>query len=178
MQELTGFEELNQDFILTNKAIAMSEEFQRIKDAYTLYEAGKKRRYELLFSVNGGAFAIAKLLTISKDQVLPSSQYQVLGGLSLAHLAIGMGIFSILMVWDIYAFGEKMRDRHLKREVFGLEGKAVLILLGLLIVLGWFLVAPDTPISKSNQIIAFLFSIGFLAVFRWFSHWNSDRQSQ
>jgi hypothetical protein len=80
-----------------------------IKDAYTLYEEGKKRRYSLLFSVNGGAFAIAKLLT--------SSAANVLGDLSLAHLAIGMGIFTILMTWDIYAFGEKMRDRHLGEEV-------------------------------------------------------------
>jgi len=36
----------------------MSEEFQVIKDAYTLYESGKKRRYDLLFAVNGGAFAM------------------------------------------------------------------------------------------------------------------------
>jgi hypothetical protein len=73
-----------------------------IKDAYTLYEEGKKRRYGLLFAVNGGAFAIAQLLN--------STGNKLLGDLSLAHLAIGMGIFTILMVWDIYAFGEKMRD--------------------------------------------------------------------
>jgi len=74
-----------------------------IKDAYTLYGSGKKRRYGLLFLVNGGAFAISKFLT--------SSDNNVLGDLSLAHLAICMGIFTILMVWDIYAFGEKIRDR-------------------------------------------------------------------
>ncbi len=148
-----------------------------INDAYTLYEEGKKRRYGLLFAVNGGAFAIYKLLAISKDQLLPSSQYQVLGGLSLAHLAILMGIFTLLIVWDILDLAGKC-DRHLKREVFGSEGKAILFLLGLLIVLGWFLVLPDTPISKSNQIIAFLFPVGFLAVFRWLSHWNRDRPSR
>jgi hypothetical protein len=143
------------------KETSEPKEFPQIKEAYTLYEEGKKRRYGLLFSVNGGAFAIAKLLT--------SSEHKVLGDLSLAHLAIGMGIFSILMVWDIYAFGEKMRNRHLRGEIFGPEGKAVLLLLGFLIVLGWYLVAPDAPIAKSNQIIALLFPVGFVAIFRWFS---------
>jgi hypothetical protein len=131
----------------------------QVKDAYTLYEEGKKRRYNLLFSVNGGAFAIAKLL---KD-----SGTAVLGDLSLAHLAIGMGMFTILMVWDIYAFGEKMH-KQLKEEVFGAEGRAVLILLGILIVLGWFLVAPDSQITKPHQIIALLFPVGFLAILRWY----------
>jgi len=31
-----------------------------IKDAYTLYGSGKKRRYGLLFAVNGGAFVISE----------------------------------------------------------------------------------------------------------------------
>lgn len=135
------------------------KDFPQIKDAYTLYESGKKRRYDLLFAVNGGAFAISKLLT--------SSESKLLGDLTLAHLAIGMGIFTILMVWDIYAFGEKMRG-YLKEEVFQIEGKAVLLLLGFLIVLGWYLVAPDSQITKSNQIIALLFPVGFWAAFRLF----------
>jgi hypothetical protein len=33
-----------------------------LKEASELYENGKHRRYSLLFSVNGGAFAIAKLV--------------------------------------------------------------------------------------------------------------------
>jgi hypothetical protein len=144
------------------------KDFLQIKDAYTLYEEGKKRRYSLLFSVNGGAFAIAQLLN--------STGNKLLGDLSLAHLAIGMGIFTILMVWDIYAFGEKMRDdRYLGEEVFGPEGKAVLLLLGFLIVFGWYLAAPDSQITKPNQIIALLFPVGFLAVFRWFSWRKHDR---
>jgi hypothetical protein len=148
------------------------KDFQQIKEAYTLYESGKKRRYDLLFAVNGGAFAIAKLLTSEGDKVLASPDYKVLGNLSLLHLAIGMGIFTTLMVWDIYAFGEKMRDRHLREEVFGWKGKAVLILLGCLIVLGWLLVVPDS--QKLNLIIALLFTVGFLAASRWFSRRKCD----
>jgi hypothetical protein len=33
-----------------------------LKDKMSLYEEGKHRRYSLLFSVNGGAFAVAKIL--------------------------------------------------------------------------------------------------------------------
>jgi hypothetical protein len=88
--------------------------------------------------------------------------------------AIGMGIFTILMVWDIYAFGEKIRDQYLSGEVFGPEGKAVLLLLGFLIVFGWYLAAPDSQITKPNQIIALLFPVCFLAVFRWFSWRKHD----
>lgn len=146
----------------------MSEDFQSIKDAYTLYEAGKKRRYELLFAVNGAAFVIAKLLTTSDNKILSSAEYKVMGDLSLAHLALGMAIFTILMVWDIYAFGENMRDKYLPGIVFGTQGQAVLISLGLLIVLGWFLVAPASQIPKQNQIIALLFAIAFLLLFRIF----------
>jgi hypothetical protein len=150
---------------MNRTAIAMNrtsepKDFTQIKDAYTLYESGKKRRYDLLFAVNGGAFAISKLLT--------SSESKLLGDLTLADLAIGICIFTILMVWDIYAFGEKMRNRHLENEVFGPEGKAVLLLLGLLIVSGWFLVTPDSQIAKSNQIIALLFPVAFWAAFRFF----------
>jgi hypothetical protein len=143
----------------------MSEEFQRIKDAYTLYEAGKKRRYDLLFAVNGGAFAIAQLLN-KPDSKLP-------GSLSLTDLAIGMTIFTILMVWDIYAFGEKMRDRHLPGEVFGPVGKAVLRLIGLLIVSGWLLVAINCQFPKA--IFITLFVIAAIALFyldRWYPPWK------
>jgi hypothetical protein len=145
--------------------IAMSEEFQRIKDAYTLYEAGKKRRYDLLFAVNGGAFAIAQLLN-KPDSKLP-------GSLSLTDLAIGMAIFTILMTYDIYAFGEKMRDRHLPGEVFGPVGKAVLRLIGLLIVSGWLLVALGSKFPK--EIFVTLFLIAAIALFyldRWYPPWK------
>ncbi|MBC1195378.1 hypothetical protein H0901_08875 [Microcystis aeruginosa BLCCF158] len=129
-----------------------------IKDAYTLYGSGKKRRYGLLFLVNRGAFAISRFLTTSDNNVL--------GDLSLAHLAIGMEIFTILMVWDIYAFGEKMRDRYLNGIVFGSQGQSVLTLLGFLIVLGWFYAALGAQIPKPDRIIVLLFAICFPFLFR------------
>jgi hypothetical protein len=105
-----------------------------LREAFDLYESGKHRRYSLLFSVNGGAFAIAKLFA---DE--PGRHAAVLGNLTLAELAVGMTAFTVVMASDIYAFGEKMRANFLK-GAFGRAGKAVLILLAVLLCMGWFLV--------------------------------------
>jgi hypothetical protein len=43
-----------------------------LKDKVSLYEEGKHRRYSLLFSVNGGAFAVAKILVGSGCKPLSS----------------------------------------------------------------------------------------------------------
>jgi hypothetical protein len=99
----------------------------------TAYEDGKHRRYSLLFAVNGGAFAIAKLFSEAK-------MASVLGGLTLPHLSLEMIVFTAVMVWDIFAFGENMRKGYLHQQ-FGWIGKTVLLLIGLLICGGWFLVA-------------------------------------
>ena len=105
-----------------------------LKEASDLYENGKHRRYSLLFSVNGGAFAIAKLLTGE-----PGKTGVVLGNLTLTELSLGMALFTVVMYADIYTFGEKMRKQYL-RNAFGTAGKAVLFLLSALICVGWLLV--------------------------------------
>jgi purine-cytosine permease-like protein len=107
------------------------------KDAFELYEEGKHRRYSLLFAVNGGAFAVAKLLT-------GESGKPVLGDLSLSQLALGMVLFTVVMTCDIYEFGQKMRENYLPEDAFGPVGKIVLILLGVLLCAGWFLVGVRT----------------------------------
>src|SRR5215471_10575979 len=105
-----------------------------IKEAFELYEEGKHRRYSLLFSVNGGAFAVAKLLTGE-----PGKSGVVLGELSLSQLSLGMVWFTAVMIWDIFAFGLKMRKNYLP-GAFETQGKIVLLLLGVLLCAGWFLV--------------------------------------
>jgi hypothetical protein len=101
-----------------------------VKEALELYENGKHRRYGLLFSVNGGAFAIAKIL---------AGQGNVLGGLSLRQLSVGMVLFTVVMVWDIFEFGRRNRKEPIP-DAFDRVGKAVLLLLGALICSGWVLV--------------------------------------
>lgn len=105
---------------------------------FTEYEDGKHRRYNLLFTVNGGAFAIAKILSGSEDG-------HVLGSLSLYQLAIGMILFTAIMVADIFQFGYNLRSTVPKdpaeptTELFGRRGQIVLVLIGALICSGWAL---------------------------------------
>jgi hypothetical protein len=101
-------------------------------DLFRAYEDGKHRRYQLMFSVNGGAFAVAKIFA-------DKNASNVLGSLSLRQLAIGMILFTVAMTVDIFYFGLKMR-RQL-RDTFGRPGRLVLILIGTIICVGWLLVA-------------------------------------
>ena len=57
-----------------------------------------------MFAVNGGAFAIAELM---RDE---GGVTDSLGGLSLEQLAFGAVIFTWLLWWDIWAWGEMMRQ--------------------------------------------------------------------
>ena len=106
-------------------------------EIFKTYEDGKHRRYSLLFSVNGGAFAIAKVLS----DATPEAKLKVMGNLHVWQLSIGMLAFTILMVFDIYKFAEKMRSlqKNADPAIFKTEGKVVLLLIGTLICLGWLL---------------------------------------
>jgi hypothetical protein len=104
-----------------------------VKEAMELYENGKHRRYSLLFSINGGAFAVAKLVTGE-----PGKAGMVLGNLSAMKLSLGMVLLTALLTWDIFVFGQKMRERYLP-GAFGAVGKIVLISLGVLLCAGWIL---------------------------------------
>jgi len=119
------------------------KEHKRLPEYFKDYEDGKHRRYTLLFAVNGGAFAIAKFFSEPKG-------CQLLGGLFLRHLSLGMILFTVLMVVDIFFFGQNMRSTLPKEAfepngetvpMFGTPGKAVLTLVGFLICAGWFLAA-------------------------------------
>ena len=115
----------------------MSEPMDRMdrKDASDLYESGKHRRYSLLFSVNGGAFALAKFMVEEAN----GGDTIVLGELTLRHLAAGMTIFTVLMGIDIFAFGLKMRKSL--PDAFSIVGKLILLVICVLILAGWFLSA-------------------------------------
>ena len=116
----------------------MSEE-KKVPESFKAYEDGKHRRYSLLFAVNGGAFAVAKLFSDAKILSDPKTA-NVLGSLTLRQLSFGMILFTTVMVVDIFVFGEKIRTKYLP-NAFAWQGKVVLLLLGVLICAGWFLVA-------------------------------------
>ena len=103
-------------------------------DGMRTYIDGKMRRYGLLFSVNGGALALAKLMADASTATL-------LGGLRIVHVAVGAIIFTILMVIDIWIFAQRMKSLFLDDLAFSMPGKVILLLLGTLIVVAWTLVA-------------------------------------
>lgn len=116
---------------------------KKVPAAFQIYEAGKQRRYALLFSVNGACFAVAKL-------VVGPNPALVLGGLTLRNLAVGAIVFTILMAVDVFFFGQHMRatipdaqggTRSDYIDVFGWIGKAVLAAIAMLLCTGWALVA-------------------------------------
>ena len=84
------------------------------KEAFSAYEDGKKRRYDLLFAVNVGVLAIAS--------ISPADwRYVVLG--------IAMIIFTWTMTSDIDAFGKHFRfsgsgDDESKEYDFGFYREA------------------------------------------------------
>jgi len=102
-------------------------------DGLRTYIDGKMKRYNLLFAVNGGAFAIAKLMGQNTHNI---------GGLTLKQLAIGAMIFTVVMTLDIWLWGQMMRkDFFSGGSVFTPIGKAILLLLAFLLILGWGLAA-------------------------------------
>lgn len=90
------------------------------------YESGKRRRYELLFAVNGGAYA---LVTWANDK-LDAPRF---GGLTLEHVAVGMAGFTAIMCLDLFAFGLGFRS------YFGRPGRLVIVGMGTVLVAGWLL---------------------------------------
>jgi len=116
-------------------------EDKKIPDGFKPYEDGKGRRYGLLFSVNGGAFAIAKVFSEKADKAADKNISTVLlGSLTIEYLALGMIAFTVVMVADIFAFGWGMKQKYVP-DRFGLAGMLVLGAIGSLIIAGWILVA-------------------------------------
>jgi hypothetical protein len=104
-------------------------------EQFKAYEEGKHRRYTLLFAVTGGAFAIAQLLVPKTASDQPAKCID-LKNLTVVKLSLGMMLFTMVMGFDICAFGLKMRQYV--PDAFGFPGRIVLVLIVFLICAGWF----------------------------------------
>ena len=125
-------------------------------EALGTYIDGKIKRYNLMFAVNGGAFALGKLIKTSATA-------NILGGLSLTHLATGAIAFTFLMWFDIWLWGESMRKGYFGgKEVFQWRGKAILCLLSSLLIAGWLLAV--SPWTIAILIFASLSILGALLI--------------
>jgi hypothetical protein len=112
------------------------------KDAVEIYEDGKHRRYSLLFAVNGAVAAIAKVAPHSAGaDPVPSCFPDWLPD----HwpFRLGMIAFTVLMSWDIWVFGKRIRadvgDAYGDSwsGIFSRVGKFVLLVCCALIIAGW-----------------------------------------
>lgn len=106
------------------------------------YLEGKMKRYGLLFSVNGGTFAIISLAVQNADDGLDASHH-LIGKLTLGNLALWIIIFTALMIADIWRYGTGMRKleasayfgRH--PRLFTPFGQSITVLVGILLVGAW-----------------------------------------
>jgi hypothetical protein len=94
-----------------------------------LYLQGMMQRYSLLFSVNGGAFAIVQF----------SNGLSMPGVLSRFGLSVGLILFTVFMVFDIWLWGSEMRQEHSKK-FFRPVRQMILLMIGGLLVAGWILI--------------------------------------
>lgn len=117
-----------------NRANVLVSPAERLSGMNTYLE-GKMKRHSLMFSVNGGAFLIAKLFADENAR-------SVLGGLSPKGLAVGAMLFTLLMWRDIYLFGDMMKREFFDGKlVFQPPGVRILHALCSLIIIGWLLAA-------------------------------------
>jgi len=99
----------------------------------TQYVEGKVKRYWLLFGVNGGAFLVAKFL---------HEESGFGGQLTEREVALGATLFTLVMTIDIWLWGWQMRRPVLAgKHAFTPPGRAIVLLIGGLLMSGWILAA-------------------------------------
>jgi hypothetical protein len=108
-----------------------SETIQTQLQILQAYTEGKMKRYGLMFSVNGGAFALAKFSADKGVDINP------------AVIASGAIFFTVLMTLDIWMFGIAMRTQfeEIQEGLFGQHGRFILLGLALLLISAWALAA-------------------------------------
>ena len=120
--------------------------FDEMLEKESKLPADKRIDFVTIVTPNRSHFAVAKLFPT--DNICA-----VIGGLTLFELSVGMILFTVLMSVDIFIFGQHMRTTVSEEAIgpdgdtlpmFGTVGKAVLVLIGLLICSGWFLVGIRT----------------------------------
>src|SRR3978361_715787 len=92
-----------------------------------LYESGKGRRYQLLFTINGGAYALIGFLAANAK----AFEFSFIGIWAFILIPAALAIYTCLMYRDIDAFATNMKayDPELYKEHGRLHLKYVCALL-------------------------------------------------
>jgi hypothetical protein len=107
-------------------------------DAYGVYQDGKSRRFSLLFTVNGGAFALVGFL--AGDQ--PRVKFGVFALWAFVVVPIALVLFTRAMRDDFFVFGEAMhrvwRDSGLDcPEIFSEKERRIVRCVAALLCASW-----------------------------------------
>lgn len=131
--------------------------------ALPIYIDGKIKRYNLMFAVNGGVFALAKIISGNPEP-------HPLGHLTLIHLSIGAIAFTFIVWFDIWLWGSMMRSHFLKdANSFSWVGKAILSSLASLLVIGWLLAVCSWYTALRWYALLVAFGAAILCLHYWYS---------
>lgn len=106
---------------------------------YQLYESGKKRRYDLLFAVNGAVFAVISGVSALGAAASADFPHQ--------RIAVGMFFLTAIFGYDIWQFGMRMRKKAeddklpVTEGIFARAGRIVLCGICAILMSGWALAA-------------------------------------
>lgn len=114
---------------------------------FKFYEDGKARRYTILFTVNTAVFGILK--------IVPDAKLGAMSGLDIALFARGMAMFTVVMGFDLWMFGTKMRkagddNAPLQDGIFAIPGRLVLLILCGLMAGAWLAVANGAAATPAE----------------------------
>jgi hypothetical protein len=118
---------------ITHKHVKVRETSDSDLEALNSYTEGKMHRYNLLFAVNGGAFAVGGFL-------LQPSANPLLKVFPIEYLAQGAIVFTAVMTVDIWLFGQMMREKFVGDGAFTAPGKTLLLIICVLLIAGWAIV--------------------------------------
>jgi hypothetical protein len=130
-------------------------------DGLGTYIDGKMKRYSLLFSVNGGAFVIAKLLTGHNGRNNDHNTL-ILGSLTLPEVAVGVILFTLLIWIDVWSWGHNMKKLIGDNLAFTWMGKAILTGITTLLILAW---AQAALVNNNSAIRTVLISAALAICF-------------
>jgi len=115
-------------------------EQKRDWSAYNTYQDGKMKRYYLLFSINGGAYAIVTWAVEHVAALQNIGQAASLKRVAVV-VAIAASLFTALMLVDVWLFGRMMSKAGTRTgddlEYFGKHGQAVLVLIVCTLLGAW-----------------------------------------
>jgi hypothetical protein len=137
-------------------------------DAYNTCQDGKMKRYTLLFSINGGAYAI---VTWTAEHVAAAQEVARAASLTTIAIvvAIAASLFTALMFVDVWVFGRMMRKVATGDGLvyFGRHGQAVLASIVFTLLGAWTAVLALADLRLvSIPVIAGLVAVAWIAMSR------------